>query len=107
MLLYGTGGYARSKIEVQTDFDNPALNLSDDRRVSGWNVGGGAEYLVTPNVILGIEYLHVDLDDEAFTMRNATGALAQAVNVDAELDIVRARFTVKLGGERAIPSRLK
>ena len=107
VLLYGTGGYARSKIEVQTDFFNPALNLSDDRRVSGWNVGGGAEYLVTPNVILGIEYLHVDLDDEAFAMRNAAGTFAQAVNVDADLDIVRARFTVKLGGERESLSRLK
>ena len=37
-LLYGSGDYARSKIEVQTDFDDPVLNLTDDRRVSGWNI---------------------------------------------------------------------
>lgn len=106
-LLYGTGGYARSKIEVRTDFTNPALNLNDDRRASGWNVGGGVEYLVTPNVILGVEYLHVDLDDEAFALRNAAGTFAQAVNVDAEFDMVRARFTVKLDHAREALSRLK
>ena len=107
VLLYGTGGYARSKIEVHTDFDDPALDLSDDRRVSGWNVGGGAEYLVTPNVVFGLEYLHVDLDDEAFAMRNPAGTFAQAVNVDAEFDLVRARFTVKLDHAGEALSRLK
>ena len=107
VLLYGTGGYARAKIEAQTDLDDPALNLRDDRRVSGWNIGGGAEYLVTPNVIFGLEYLHVDLDDETFAMRNAAGTYAQAVNVDAEFDLVRARFTVKLDHAGEALSRLK
>ena len=107
ILFYGTGGYARAKLAVQTDFDDPMLNLSDDRRVSGWNVGGGAEYLVTPNVVLGLEYLHVDLDNESFALRNAAGTFAQNINVDAEFDIVRARFTVKLNHAREGFSRLK
>ena len=68
---------------------------------------GGVEYLVTPNVIFGLAYLHVDLDDENFAMRNAAGTFAHAVNVDAEFDLVRARFMVKLDHADEALSRLK
>ena len=106
-LLYATGGYARAKIDVQTDMGNPALDLRDDRRVGGWNIGGGLEYLVTPNVVLGVEYVHVDLDDAAFAMRNASGTFIQTVDVAAEIDVVRARFTVQLNHAGEALSRLK
>jgi outer membrane immunogenic protein len=85
-MVYATGGWARSTINI------PA---SDDRHVSGWDIGGGYEYMISPNVIVGLEYIHVDYSDETFGL---TGG--DSVDVDADLDVVKARLTVRLARER-------
>ena len=81
LLLYGTGGWARSTIGV---------SAREDRHVSGWDIGGGYEYAILPNVIGGVEYIHVDYDDETFGSNS----------VDTELDTVKARLTVRLDRSR-------
>lgn len=60
-LAYGTAGWGFA------DFDE-----------NGWVAGGGVEFGLTPNVTLGAEYLHYDLDDDS-------------------ADVVRARVNVKFG----------
>lgn len=89
-MLYATGGWARSTIDI---------TVSDDRHVSGWNIGGGYEYMISTNVIVGLNYIHVDYNDETFGLAGG-GAFGESVKVDADLDVVRARLTVQLVRER-------
>ncbi|WP_062208066.1 outer membrane protein [Aureimonas sp. AU12] len=66
-LVYGTGGVAFGNVEttiINTVFD--AATAKDDTRV-GYAVGGGTDYALTDNVLLGLEYLYTNLgsDDDA------------------------------------------
>jgi outer membrane immunogenic protein len=66
-LFYGTGGVAIASVRFddQLCFPTAAIpacataSLSDTR--VGWTVGGGVEYMFTPNWTVKAEYLYVDL----------------------------------------------
>ncbi|HEX9903335.1 MAG TPA: outer membrane beta-barrel protein [Propylenella sp.] len=59
VMVYGTGGAA-----------------FDDFSDVGWVAGGGAEFALTPNWILGAEYLHYDFgSDEADVIRGRVSYL--------------------------------
>ena len=103
-MLYATGGWARSTVDVSR---SPlGLNANNDRHVSGWNLGGGYEYIIWDHLLIGVEYIHVDYDEPTFALTNA-GPLFDNVRVDPDLDIVRARLTVQLHRERERPYQLK
>lgn len=57
VLVYGKGGYASAKVKLFAD-DNfpPDWIANTDERHHGWVVGGGLEYMLHPNVILGVDY---------------------------------------------------
>jgi len=81
LLVYATGGaaYGHVKAGIGPDvFTTPTV---------GWVLGGGAEYKLTPNLGLGAEYLHVDLDGPSVT--NGLQTLGTRVPVD----IVRGRLS--------------
>ena len=71
-LIYGDGGLAYGGVRGSTNvhaFWTPGFNAWTDAsgglsttRV-GWTVGGGAEWMFTPNWSLKIEYLYYDLGD--------------------------------------------
>ena len=99
-LLYGAGGWANAKVETSYII-TPIIIVADQdtERHNGFYVGGGVEYALTQSVIVGVEYLHVDLDSKihspglgAFTTRT----------VDPDIDIVRARISFKLGRPEAV-----
>jgi len=97
-LLYAAGGYARSSLDIHTRFPIPALNESAKESVGGWAIGGGLEYKPSPNVVIGFEYLRVDLNNEDFALtRDTNGIFAGRVKVDADFNLVRTRLTVRLG----------
>ncbi|MEM7615950.1 MAG: outer membrane beta-barrel protein [Pseudomonadota bacterium] len=52
-LIYGTAGAAFADADIGGD------DLSD----IGWTVGAGIDYLVTDNIIAGVEYLYHNFDD--------------------------------------------
>lgn len=56
-LIYGTAGYAHTKYKLEyIDFEYPSETTSR----SGWNIGVGAEYAVTDNIIARAEYRYYD-----------------------------------------------
>ena len=70
-LVYATGGWAIADVEVSAIGTGSAFCLapcSDSRAVNGWTVGGGAEYALTNNVSLGVEYRYTDLGRETFNL---------------------------------------
>ena len=65
-----------------------------NERHNGWYVGGGLDYALTSNVILGLEYQHVFLDSEHHTTR--AGGFNDH-DIESNMDILRFRLTYKFG----------
>jgi outer membrane immunogenic protein len=84
LLIYATGGAAYGHVKVG---DLTGSNMVLTTPTVGWVLGGGAEYKITPNLGLGAEYLHVDLDGPSVT--NGIQTLGTRVPVD----IVRGRLS--------------
>lgn len=106
-LLYGTGGYARARIDADINAGGP-LDLRGKEGVDGWNYGGGFEYLIAPNVSFGLEYLRIDLRDKQLTLSDSAGVVGEVVDVDNTFNVVRGRISVKLGGrDNGYASQLK
>ena len=58
----------RAEIKLFAD-DNfpPDWIANTEERHHGWVIGGGLEYMVHPNVILGVDYSYIDLGSERHT----------------------------------------
>lgn len=96
-MAFATGGYARA--DIMTEFYAKGFANITSRTNSqndGWFVGGGVEYALSKNWIVGLEYQHMDFISrlQSATVVPAVGA---AHYVSADVDVVRARLTFKLG----------
>lgn len=71
-LIYATGGYAQGDVDHGFDTTNTANTfvLRGDDKASGYQVGGGYERQIAPQVTLGLEYIYTKLDDDDFTVRS-------------------------------------
>ena len=85
LLAYGTGGVAYGHVKV-SDIGNGSGIVATTPGV-GWTIGGGAEYALGPNLKIGAEYLHVDLDGPSVTNG------FQTIGTRAPIDIVRGRLS--------------
>jgi len=56
-LLYAKGGWAGASIN--NNLNGPGLTASNTQSPSGWTVGAGIDYAIWQNVVLGIEYDHM------------------------------------------------
>ncbi|MGH6814652.1 MAG: outer membrane protein, partial [Hyphomicrobiaceae bacterium] len=68
-MAYVKGGYAQARIQVQGDrqqFEEDEREkfdvFSSTRYHTGWTIGAGVEYMLMPNVTLGLEYNYIDLN---------------------------------------------
>ena len=95
-LFYGTAGYARANVNTEYySRANPDSNF--DRRTAsldGWFAGGGVEWAMTKNWILGLEYRHIELNTVL------VGPVIPVTNVsryvDGSSDEFKARLSFKL-----------
>lgn len=90
MLFYATGGYARASLHTETE--PPFTGYDRDTTHNGWAIGGGLEYVILPNIVVGAEYVHVDLSSKHID----TGDSIEAHKVDGTMNIVRARLSYKI-----------
>jgi opacity protein-like surface antigen len=74
--------------------------IADRKGHDGWYVGGGVEYALTSNLILGAEYQRVSLDSERHLVPVGGAPSILTADIDADIDIVRARLSYKFGGSR-------
>ena len=96
-LVYVTGGwaYGHSNIDITSpgQFFGPFATSASNKNHTGWTVGGGFSYMITPNWIAGLEYKHIDLGDEtnvyAFPAAPVTGT------TDLKIDEVTLRVSYK------------
>jgi outer membrane immunogenic protein len=117
-LLYGKAGYASARIETSAQTDGTACffacfidfagSVSTSKRHDGYVLGAGLEYMIRPNVILGVEYDYTDLRARTHTGTAGVdlfgGAVAFTTPVSMRVDpdaihAVYGRLSFKLGRE--------
>jgi outer membrane immunogenic protein len=71
-LFYGKGGWAGGQVELSasTDFGGGAAWNPGSKSRSGWVAGAGMEYMIMPNLILGVEYNYIDLGSATYSAPN-------------------------------------
>jgi outer membrane immunogenic protein len=108
LLVYVTGGLAYGEVRHQFDASVGIVGTDDaggifgrnnvDRLQAGWTVGGGFEWLFSPNWSLKVEYLYVDLGRSSVPLVGSfpTGTVPE--NFFFGADEVQTRFhTIKAG----------
>ena len=111
-LFFGTGGYATAQVKtrgVPFNPGSPIFNQTTERH-NGWYAGGGVEYSLAENVLVGVEYQHVSLDDELHCPKSPTSCILGNINnhdIGVDVEIVRARVSFKLDKVRRAPVPLK
>jgi outer membrane immunogenic protein len=99
-MIYGTGGVAFAEFSTDLEDDGDLFDDEDDdddgETEIGWVAGGGAEFMATDNVTLGVEYLHYSFDEiDAPSFASATDTFEP--EGDADIDVIRGRVNVKFG----------
>lgn len=79
-LLYATGGAAFARIAGNNTNVTPGgtFTSSDANTHSGWTLGGGLEYAITPQLSAKIEGLYIDLSEERYQAVRFKGEVAVA-----------------------------
>jgi outer membrane immunogenic protein len=102
-LLYGTGGLAYGEVGLSSAFGTlgaaTQLHLTDDR--VGWVAGVGAEYLIRPDLSVGISYQYVDLGtlSGASTATVLPVTISQAASTHAQFQAVMAGLSWRFAAE--------
>ncbi|KRQ98434.1 outer membrane protein [Bradyrhizobium valentinum] len=78
-LLYAKGGYAWANHKVSASVPALGLASSDSQTHSGYTIGGGLEYLFTPNWSAKAEYMYTSLGGETYTV---LGVPVDSGNID-------------------------
>jgi uncharacterized caspase-like protein/opacity protein-like surface antigen len=78
VLVYGTGGYAYGRAEQSGSItpdptNNPTYQASRSELASGWALGGGVEYAITPSISVRLDYTRYDLGRRQLTLGEVTG----------------------------------
>ena len=99
VLIYAKGGWGPAP---QPTLNSRLRRLQDlvarnSETVSGWTVGGGVDYAVWQNLILGVEYDHFDFEYNPFIAPFSTGGSPWIVTNTSRLtvDQVVARLSYK------------
>lgn len=103
LLLYATGGvaYGETEADLKVVYEGGLVNATGkaDHDHVGWAAGLGGEWAIKPNIVLGAEWLHVDLGEEDYLLKGKTkgGAphLTDSFPSELEFDVIRARLSYK------------
>lgn len=97
LLIYAKGGWAGATTSAQVTTSPSFGGASKSQTISGWTVGGGVDYAVWQNLIVGVEYDHFDFNYNPFTAPFSSGGAPWIVTNTSRLtvDQVVARASYK------------
>ena len=98
-LVYATGGYAYGHFATQAR--SAGANEITSASHNGWFAGGGIDWKLHSNLILGVEYQRLSFDGALHTETVFAGVDNRRIAADT--DVIRARITLQFGG--AAPAR--
>jgi outer membrane immunogenic protein len=96
-LVFTKGGWAGTNASLTGTSTRPGVGTqSSSEFVDGWTIGGGVDMLCWHNIVLGLEYEHVNLDLNSgnscpFCIAGIQIATPQALGGKANLDSVMVR----------------
>jgi outer membrane immunogenic protein len=99
VLWYATGGYTQVDVDHSARFfDLDGLNISRDRTLDGFFVGGGVDTrLAASNWFLRLEYRFSDFDTGRVRVRDDEGDMDFRVDNDTHAHTARLTLTYKFG----------
>ena len=100
VLLYVKGGAmgVNDKYEGYVTATNVVFDRASETRYGG-AVGAGIDFGVTPNVIIGFDYMHGFLGNRDITFTSVTnGAVSRIDRIRQDVDIATLRVSYKFGG---------
>jgi outer membrane immunogenic protein len=105
-LVYAKGGYANAEVSVSGISGPPVAGqiFKSTDRADGWTAGGGVEWMIHRNLILGVEYNFISLDGERFTPvgQGPGGPNPLIVDLDdIHIHTVMGRLSIKFDRDRA------
>jgi outer membrane immunogenic protein len=107
-LVYGTVGYALAGVDHSVSAPvggGVSISFNKQDVAHGIAFGGGLEFAVSKDLMLGVQYLHANL--EARNEGLLFGGVVTNGQRDLDLDIVTTRLSYKFGGECCAPGPLK
>jgi outer membrane immunogenic protein len=104
VLFYVKGGamVVNDKYEGLLTATGAVFDSASETRWGG-AVGVGLDYGVTPNIVLGIDYMHGFLGSRDITLRTPVGGVfSRTDRIHQDVDMVTARLSYKFGGSPVI-----
>lgn len=100
LFLYGTGGLAFAKSKASINFCDPdcITVASAAENHFGWVLGGGIEWKIVNNIVIGVEGLHYDFGTQQhnFALNPAfTTPIVLGIKADSTVDVVRGRMSFR------------
>jgi outer membrane immunogenic protein len=93
VLVYGKAGWGGESIKSTTTPTFPGYD--ETRFLDGFLVGGGVEYAFTPNWLIGVEYMHLNLSQDRFAATPFVAGVTRDIKGDDNM--VRARLSYRFG----------
>lgn len=90
VLFYGTAGGALASTEVRAYDSLFGTNLKASPSLSGWTLGGGVDYAINPNLVLGVGYRYVDLGN-----KTVFGGTTADTRVGGQMQTVQGSISFK------------
>jgi outer membrane immunogenic protein len=100
VLFYVKGGAmgVSDKYEGYVTATNVVFDRASETRYGG-AVGAGIDFGITPNVIVGVDYVHGFLGSRDITFTSvATGAISRIDRIRQDVDMATVRLSYKFGG---------
>lgn len=96
-LVFGKGGWAGGNVDLKLTDLGAGIIASGDTFANGWTIGGGVEYALGSNVIVGVAYDHTRLSYDASpacpNCGTGLGFGSPTISGDFEISSVTARAT--------------
>ena len=100
VLFYVKGGAmgVSDKYQGYVTATNVVFDRASETRYGG-AVGAGLDFGITPNIVLGVDYMHGFLGSRDITFTSVTtGAFSRTDRIRQDVDMVTARLSYKFGG---------
>jgi outer membrane immunogenic protein len=89
-LIYGTGGLAFGGVEAELNVSGHGGLGSVSGTQVGWTIGVGVNYMATEHLMLGAEYLYVDLGSDSYDFGRSGSA-----DLDLNMNLIRGTISYK------------
>ncbi len=100
-LVYGRAGFASANVKVSGIAGPPTnADFGSSQRHSGFLVGAGVDYKLSPGIIIGLAYDYITLNEEIVTATSNNGQPATLSEVGADIHTLTARLSILLGQEQ-------